>query len=167
MNKKPKYDLDKIDSKMFNSKKNVDDFISIPENSREIDLKAKQYEQVEYPLSLYKEYDVHGTYWVAEHPDLPGCMTHGNTKEEAMANLNDAKGGWIFTALSHGMSIPKPGTKSEIEDCSGRILLRLPKELHYRLLQKATEDNTSLNQELLFLISTAIGPINSSRNKRL
>lgn len=167
MNKKLKFNLEKIDSKMFNSIKNVDEFITEPENSKDVELQAKQYEHVEYPLKLYKEYEDHESYWVAEHPDLPGCMTHGNTKEEAIVNLDDAKMSWIFTALSRGMSIPEPGAKSEIEDCSGRILLRLPKELHYRLLQKATADDTSLNQELLFLISTALGATSASRNKRL
>ena len=88
-------------------------------------------------------------------------------KHLTFPGLDDAKMSWIFTALSRGMSIPEPGAKSEIEDCSGRILLRLPKELHYRLLQKATADDTSLNQELLFLISTALGVTSASRNKRL
>ena len=167
MNKKLKFNLEKIDSKLFNSKKNIDEFITEPENSKEIDTQTIKYEKIEYPIKLYKEYEKNDTYWVAEHPDLPGCMTHGITKEEAIANLDDAKISWIYTALSRGMSIPEPGAKSDIQDCSGRILLRLPKELHYRLLQKATEDDTSLNQELLFLISTALGANPSSKNKRI
>lgn len=166
MNKKQKFNLEKIESKLFNSKKNVDDFITEPENPKEIDAQLMQYKKTEYPIKLYKESEEDDTYWVAEHPDLPGCMTHGNTKEEAIANLDDAKISWIYTALSRGISIPDPGAKSNIEDCSGRILLRLPKELHYKLLQKASEDDTSLNQELLFLISTALGA-SSLRNKRI
>lgn len=167
MNKKLKFNLEKIDSKLFNSKKNVDEFITEPDYHKEIDIEAKKYEKIEYPIKLYKEYEENDAYWVAEHPDLPGCMTHGNTKEEAIVNLDDAKISWIYTALSREMSIPDPGAKSDIEDCSGRILLRLPKELHYRLLKKATEDDTSLNQELLFLISTALGANPSLRNKRI
>lgn len=166
MNKKLKFNLEKINSKLFNSNKNFDEFITEPENPKEIDIQAKKYEKTEYPIKLYKEYEENDTYWVAEHPDLPGCMTHGNTKEEAIANLDDAKTSWIYTALSKGMSIPEPGAKSNIDDCSGRILLRLPKELHYRLLQKASEDDTSLNQELLFLISTALGANSLLKNKR-
>ena len=167
MNKKLKFNLEKIDSKLFNSKKKVDEFLTVPENPQEINAQAKQYENIEYPIKLYKEHEENDSYWVAEHPDFPGCMTHGNTKEEAISNLDDAKISWIYTALSRGMSIPEPGAKSDIDDCSGRILLRVPKELHYRLLQKATEDDTSLNQELLFLISTALGAKSSLRNKRI
>ncbi|MDO9535567.1 MAG: type II toxin-antitoxin system HicB family antitoxin [Bacillota bacterium] len=167
MNKKLKFNLGKVDSKKFNSIKDVEEFITVSDNYKEIELKNKHYEQLEYPIKLQKTSDEHSTYWVAEHPDLPGCMTHGYTKEEALANLDDAKKGWIYSALSHEMLIPEPGTKSEIEDCSGRILLRVPKELHYRLLQKAKEDGTSLNQELLFLVSTALGTKPSLRNKKL
>lgn len=167
MNKKQKFNLERIDSKLFNSKKNVDEFIAEPDNHKQIEIEVKKYENTEYPIKLYKEYEEDDAYWVSEHPDLPGCMTHGDTKEEAIANLDDAKLSWIYTALSRGMSIPEPGAKSDIEDCSGRILLRLPKELHYRLLKKATDDDTSLNQELLFLISSALGANSSLKNKRI
>lgn len=167
MSKKLKFDLEKIDTKLFNSKKSIDEFVVEPENHKEIEKKIKQYENIEYPIKLYKENMENNTYWVAEHSDLPGCISHGETKLEAIANLDDAKISWIYTALSEGLSIPEPGYKSNIEECSGRILLRLPKELHYKLLQKATEDDTSLNQELLFLISTALGTSSSLRNKRI
>ncbi|MDO9534016.1 MAG: type II toxin-antitoxin system HicB family antitoxin, partial [Bacillota bacterium] len=100
MNKKLKFNLGKVDSKKFNSVKDVEEFITVPDNSKEIELENKQYEQLEYPITLQKTSDNHGTYWVAEHPDLPGCMTHGYTKEEALANLDDAKKGWIYSALS-------------------------------------------------------------------
>jgi len=165
MNKKLKINVEKIDKDLFNSIKNVDEFIKVPENLEEIEQQCKQYELLEYPIKMEKTTDSHGTYWIAEHPDLPGCITHGNTREAALLNLDDAKKGWIYTAIVEGMSIPKPNTKSEIEDCSGRILLRVPRELHYKLLQKAKEDDTSLNQELLFLISTALGSAIRYQNK--
>lgn len=167
MNNKLKFNLEKIDSKKFNAILDVEEFITVPDNTKEIEPENKRYEQLEYPITLQKTSDDHDTYWIAEHPDLPGCMTHGYTKEEALANLDDAKKGWIYSALSHGLRVPEPRTKSEIEDCSGRILLRVPKELHYRLLQKAKEDGTSLNQELLFLVSTALGTNPSLREKKL
>ncbi len=165
MSKKIKINLEKIDKKLFNSIKNVDDFTKVPKNLEEIEQQCKQFESLEYPIKMEKTTDSHGTYWIAEHPDLPGCITHGNTREEALVNLDDAKKGWIYTALVEGMSIPQPDTGTFIEDCSGRILLRVPKELHYKLLQKAREDDTSLNQELLFLISTALGSNKRFQNK--
>lgn len=36
-------------------------------------------------------------YWVAECASLPGCITQGKTKEEALANIKEAIGGYIAT----------------------------------------------------------------------
>ena len=37
-------------------------------------------------------------YWLAEVPTLPGCMTQGKTKAEAIENIKEAIAGWIETA---------------------------------------------------------------------
>ncbi len=44
----------------------------------------------------------------AEHPQLPGCMSHGKTQEEALQNLADAKRLYLETRLELGMEIPEP-----------------------------------------------------------
>lgn len=41
-------------------------------------------------------------------PDLPGCMAHGETKEEALKEIEIAKELWIETAKEDGLSIPEP-----------------------------------------------------------
>jgi predicted RNase H-like HicB family nuclease len=46
--------------------------------------------------------------WIADVPDLRGCMTHGNTRAEALANAAEAIEGWIETARDVGLAIPKP-----------------------------------------------------------
>jgi len=46
--------------------------------------------------------------YVASHPELPGCMSHGDTPEEAMNNLSEAKELYIKTLLEKGESIPLP-----------------------------------------------------------
>ena len=46
--------------------------------------------------------------FVAEVPELPGCMAHGGTHEEALANAKQAMQLWIDTANEHGDPIPKP-----------------------------------------------------------
>ncbi len=45
--------------------------------------------------------------WVAECPSLPGCVTEGRTKAEAIANAKEAIEGWIETMTSHGQPIPE------------------------------------------------------------
>ena len=46
--------------------------------------------------------------FIAEVPELPGCMAHGNTYEEALRNIKDAIMLWIDTAKEFGDPIPEP-----------------------------------------------------------
>jgi len=41
-------------------------------------------------------------------PDLPGCFSAGDTREEAMARAEEAITAWIETALDSGQDIPQP-----------------------------------------------------------
>ena len=44
-------------------------------------------------------------YWVAECPSLPGCVSQGKTKADAIANIREAIEGWIETAEAHGQNV--------------------------------------------------------------
>ena len=46
--------------------------------------------------------------FVAEVPELSGCMAHGNTQEIALRNINEAIELWIDTAKEFGDPIPEP-----------------------------------------------------------
>jgi len=46
--------------------------------------------------------------FIAEVPELPGCMAHGNTLENALANAKEAIELWIDTADEFGDPIPVP-----------------------------------------------------------
>lgn len=46
--------------------------------------------------------------FVAEVPELPGCMAHGPTPDEALASLREATDLWIETAKELGDPIPAP-----------------------------------------------------------
>ena len=46
--------------------------------------------------------------FVAEVPELPGCAAHGNTHEEALANVKAAMQLWIASANELGDAIPEP-----------------------------------------------------------
>ena len=47
--------------------------------------------------------------YVARHPDLRGCMSHGTTPEEAMANLREVRELYLSTLLENGVRPPEPG----------------------------------------------------------
>jgi predicted RNase H-like HicB family nuclease len=46
--------------------------------------------------------------FVAEAPELPGCMAHGTTEESALQNVKEAMQLWIDTARDSGDPIPEP-----------------------------------------------------------
>ena len=46
--------------------------------------------------------------FIAEVPELPGCMAHGSTREDALKNVNEAIHLWIDTANEFNDPIPVP-----------------------------------------------------------
>jgi predicted RNase H-like HicB family nuclease len=46
--------------------------------------------------------------FIAEVPELPGCMAHGDTQEAALANAKEAVRLWLDTAREFGDPIPAP-----------------------------------------------------------
>jgi len=45
-------------------------------------------------------------YWVAECPSLPGCISQGMTKEEAIANAKEAIRGYVAALEEDGLPVP-------------------------------------------------------------
>jgi predicted RNase H-like HicB family nuclease len=46
--------------------------------------------------------------FIAEVPELPGCKTHGDTYEDALAMAKDAMAGWIDVTRELGWPVPQP-----------------------------------------------------------
>ena len=107
------------------------------------------YLEQKYPVTLYPDRD--GGY-VAEIKDLPGCMTQGETAEEALAEVEDARMLWIETAYEHGDDVALPSTETQY---SGKTLLRMPRSLHQKLAEGAEREGISLNQCIVSLLSEA------------
>jgi len=59
-----------------------------------------------YEITLWWSED--DNVFVAEVRELPGCMAHGNTEVEAIANVRDAMQLWIDVAREAGDPVPKP-----------------------------------------------------------
>jgi predicted RNase H-like HicB family nuclease len=58
-----------------------------------------------YPIVLIPE---EAGVWFAKIPLLPGCMTEGDSPAHALEMVEDAKRGWIESALKHDEDIPEP-----------------------------------------------------------
>ena len=83
-------------------------------------------------------------------PDLPGCMTAGETMEEAVSMLPEAMALWLTVALEDGDPIPEP---TPVPEYSGRMLVRMPKTLHRRLIERAEVEGVSANQLAVALLA--------------
>lgn len=68
-------------------------------------------DKLEYPVLIAPLTAEDGGGFSAVVPDLPGCMSDGETPEEAIANVQDAIASWMEAAHDLGRSIPKPSRK--------------------------------------------------------
>lgn len=59
-----------------------------------------------YRIKIY--WSAEDEVFIAEVPELPGCMTHGDTRAAARANAKEAIQSWIDTANEFGDLIPEP-----------------------------------------------------------
>ena len=66
-------------------------------------MRKPEYAVVIEPLS-----EEDGGGFLATVPDLPGCMSDGDTREEAARNVEDAIASWLEEAGSIGRAIPEP-----------------------------------------------------------
>ena len=46
-------------------------------------------------------------YWVTECPSLPGCISQGRTKREAIVNIKEAIEGYVAALKDDGLSVPE------------------------------------------------------------
>jgi antitoxin HicB len=107
--------------------------------------------KLEYPLRI--EPDPDGGY-VADYPDLPGCVTVGETLEEIAMMAEDARETWITGVFKAGKPIPLPHSNAAF---SGQFRLRLPKTLHRKLSERADSEGVSLNTLAATLIAEGLG----------
>ena len=108
------------------------------------------YMSIKYPFLL--EQDEDGSYFI-EYPDLPGCMTCGDTLEDVISMGTDAKRSWIESALNDNAHIPEP---KKVDDYPDNFKLRLPRTLYRQLAGNANAEGVSMNQYCLYLLSAGV-----------
>jgi predicted RNase H-like HicB family nuclease len=59
-----------------------------------------------YEIILY--WSTEDAAFIAEVPELPGCMAHGDTQDEALHQAQEAMAAWIEVAQEIGRTIPEP-----------------------------------------------------------
>ena len=90
--------------------------------------------------------------YIAIAPDLPGCSAFGHTEADALAELKFAIEAWKQAAISAGNPVPRPSMPAD-QSYSGKLVVRMPKSLHRELALSARDQNVSLNQFMVYLLS--------------
>ena len=114
----------------------------------EVDGLPNDYFAMNYRMEIVEDKDEGG--FVISFPELPGCITCGETVESAVANALDAKKAWLEAAVEDGIEIHEPDS---LEDYSGQFKLRIPRSLHRSLAEHSKREGISMNQYCVYLLS--------------
>ncbi len=88
--------------------------------------------------------------YAAKYPELPGCITCGETISDTVSMAEEAKRMWLEACLEDGIEIPEP------MKYSGQFKLRLPKTLHQELAETAELEGVSMNQMAILSIQEGL-----------
>ena len=107
------------------------------------------YMAMSYRMEIVEDKEDDG--FVVSYPDLPGCITCGETLISAVENAQDTKKAWLEAALEDGIEIHEPNS---LDDYSGQFKLRILRSLHRSLAEHSQREGISMNQYCVYLLST-------------
>ena len=104
-----------------------------------------------YPFTIRPLSEADGGGFSIEYPDLPGCLSDGDTPEQALEHGRDAVKAYLLSCAKHGDPIPKPSA------ASGQWRQRVPRSLHARVVARARQEGVSLNTLVTAMIAEGLG----------
>jgi predicted RNase H-like HicB family nuclease len=110
-----------------------------------------EYLKLNYAIELKEDREQGG--YFAHNPELDGCFSQGETPDEAVRNLADAREAWLSVRLEDSLPIPEPAE----EQPSGKVLVRMASWLHAALLRSARHQQVSLNQLVVSALAAFVG----------
>ena len=99
----------------------------------DINKELEYYAKLPYTVIIEQCDDGGGAYWVARIAELPHCLIHADTPEEAIKEIQEVKMGWIKSNLERGLPVPEPRPRKY----SCQIRLRISPSLHRLLTYRA------------------------------
>jgi antitoxin HicB len=117
----------------------------------------------EYPFVITPLERADGGGYLIEFPDLPGCVSDGETPEKAIASGRAAVRAWIAAAKAHRDPVPPPSARATY---SGKWQIRMARSLHHRLAERAKAEGVSLNVFATTILAEALGRPARSRQDR-
>jgi predicted HicB family RNase H-like nuclease len=119
----------------------------------DLENELERYEELPYTVIVEQWDDGKGPYWVARIAELPHCLIHADTPEQAIREIREVKKDWIRSNLARGLRIPEPRPRRY----SGQIRLRISPSLHKLLAYRAETEGMSLNQYMATALATSVG----------
>lgn len=113
--------------------------------------KTKEQNLDKYQFTVRPLSKAEGGGYLIEFPDIPGCMSDGETVEEAIANGREALRDCIAVLREAGRAVPKPSVEA------AQWRQRLPRTLYAKLTQQAEAEGVSINSFVMAIIAEAIG----------
>ncbi len=98
--------------------------------------------------------------YLVEYTEIPGCMSDGESIEEAIANGREALLDYLAVLKESGVKPPKP----DAEPAQWRQ--RLPRTLYTKLTKQAESEGVSINSFVAAIIAEAIGAKQGANPKR-
>jgi predicted RNase H-like HicB family nuclease len=109
------------------------------------------YMSLSYAVEIIEDKEEGG--YAIRCPELTGCISCGETLEEAFEMIQDAKKCWFTACIEDGLPIPEP---LNLSNYSGQFKLRLPKSLHKTLAERSKQEGVSMNQYCVHLLSGGV-----------
>ena len=97
--------------------------------------------------------------YLVEYPDFPGCMSDGETIEEAITNGREALRDCTEVLKESGRKIPQPSVEA------AQWRQRLPRTLYSKLTRQAENEGVSINSLVTAIIAEAIGSKQASSQR--
>ncbi len=126
-----------------------------PMDDPEIAARVAEYLKLPYTITMVLDSTGGPPAWVIWVEELPGCISQGDTPEEATAMIREAMELWIGGHIEDGWEVPPP--KDHFPEHSGKFQVRLPVGLHGRLAAVAKEQEVSLNQLVTAILAEGVG----------
>jgi antitoxin HicB len=106
-----------------------------------------------YPFNVDPLPEEEGGGFAITFPDLPGCISDGETVEQAIAHGREAFQAWMESMMEDRKPIPGPNGAAE----PAKFVLRLPRTLHRRLTSRASAEGVSLNSLVQTYVAEGLG----------
>ncbi len=112
--------------------------------------RLEEYLDLAYTIETKREAD--GSYFI-KVKELPGCMSVGDSIEDAYAMIEDAKADWIAFCLEDGRAVPEPEEEAVMTAYGGPSMVPIPSSLYHALAKRARGREVSLP----FLVTELLG----------